>query len=311
MPKKAPAKRPAVRKLQKPKYKSFRLAKKIKQPALPVPSSFALFADVFKIMKRHWKVYAILSLAYLVLTVVLVRGFSVSIGAADIKVALTELFEGGELLASVTLFGLLIGSSGASSGEAASVYQGMVLTLFSLATIWILRQFWSDKKRILVREGFYQGMYPLVPFIAVLFIIGLQLMPLYVASFIAGIVYGTGLAVTQLEQVLWAILLVLLVILSLYMLCSSIFALFIVTIPKTMPIQAIKAASELVRYRRLIVLRRLLFLPFALLVTSALIIFPLIVVSPIVAEWTFLVVSALALPVSLTYLYGFYRELLP
>ncbi len=299
-----------ARSLDIPTYKSFRLAKKIKKPYKPLPGSFKLFADTVRFIYKHWRIFGLITITYFLISVLIVRGLNVSIGASDIKIALTELFDGGELLASITLFGLLVGSVNSSVGEAASVYQGIFITIFSLATIWLLRQLWSSTKNIQMRDAFYQGMYPLVPFIFVLFVLGLQMIPIYIASFIAGTVFGAGLAITPLEQILWALLLVLLVMLSLYWLVGSIFALFIATIPKTRPVQALRAASELVRHRRLLILRSLLFLPFALLLVSAMIIFPLIIVSPAIAEWIFLLLSAFLLPASVTYLYGLYRGLL-
>ena len=300
------------RKLPQPKYQSFRLSKRIKQPKPALTGSFRLFYRSLLTLKNGWKLFGGITLIYLLFSILIVRGLSVSIGASELKDALLELFEGsGQLTTSLTIFGLLLGSVGTSAGEAAGVYQTVFLIIFSLAIIWALRQYLSDKtEKIRIRDAFYQGMYPLVPVVLILLVIGLQLIPLYLSSFLVGAVYGTGLAVTVIEQVLWAVLLFLLALLSLYLVSSSLFALYIATLPKITPLQALRSARDLVRHRRWVVMRKVFFLPVAMIVLSGILVVPLILLSPTVAELLFLALSALALPVTHTYLYSLYRELL-
>lgn len=185
----------------------------------------------------------------------------------------------------------------------------MFLIIFSLALVWALRQKQADEK-IRIRDSFYRGMYPLIPVIIVLCVIGLQLLPLYLSSFLFSVVFGGGLAVTALEQVLWAILLFLLVLLSLYLISSSLIALYIATLPNVSPLQALRSARDLVRYRRWVIMRKILFLPLAMLVLLGLVVVPLIIISPTLAEWVYVALAALALPVTHSYLYRLYRELL-
>jgi hypothetical protein len=47
-----------------------------------------------------------------------------------------------------------------------------------------------------------------------------------------------------------------------------------------------------------------------LIIIAALIIVPLLLVVPLIAEWTFLILTLLALVVAHSYVYGLYRELL-
>ena len=68
-----------------------------------------------------------------------------------------------------------------------------------------------------------------------------------------------------------------LALLSLYMICSSLFALYIVTLPNVTPMKALRSARQLVLHRRFLVLRKILFMPLALLVLGAIIMIPLII----------------------------------
>lgn len=252
---------------------------------------------------------------YLVLTIVLVKGFGVGSNIADLQDALSELFAGSfsQLTTSLALFSVLLGNMSSTSGEQAGAYQSVFLIVISLAIIWALRQSLNPENanvKLQVRDAFYKGQYPVIPFLLILMVIGLQLLPIAVGSFLYTTVIGGGLAVTVLEKVLWIVLVGLLVVLSLYMITSSIFALYIATLPDIRPMQALRSARELVRNRRWTIMRKLLFLPVALLVLAGIITIPVIMISPTAAEWLFFVMSMLGLAVLHSYLYTLYRELL-
>jgi hypothetical protein len=94
------------------------------------------------------------------------------------------------------------------------------------------------------------------------------------------------------------------------MVTSSVFALYIVTLPNVTPMAALRSARDLVLHRRWLIMRKVLFLPVALLVIAAIIMVPVIILSPAVAEWLFFGLSMLALAVVHSYMYGLYRELI-
>jgi DNA-binding helix-hairpin-helix protein with protein kinase domain len=102
----------------------------------------------------------------------------------------------------------------------------------------------------------------------------------------------------------------LLVLLSLYMVSSSLFALYIVALPDMTPMRALRSARQLALHRRWTILRKILFLPFSLLLLSGLIMLPFIVLVPAIAAWVFLILSLFGWIVALTYMYLLYRELL-
>ena len=179
----------------------------------------------------------------------------------------------------------------------------------SLAVIWALRQVLAGV-RVRVRDAYYLGMYPLIPFILVLLVIAVQLLPLVIGGTIYGIVISNGIAVYTVEKLAFALLFILLALLSLYMLSSSLFALYIVTLPDMTPMKALRSARELVRHRRWTVLRKILCLPIILLIVAAVIMVPIIIVLTPLAQWVFFVLTMFAVAAVHTYMYTLYRELL-
>ncbi len=308
---KSKAQKPALRRLRMSPYRSFRLQKRIKHPKSPLPGAFKLFKASLKFLLKNWKLFGGIILVYLILDVLLVKGFGSSSDIPSIKTALEELFGGqnNQVITGLTLFGLLLGSAGSVPSELAGAYQSMLLAIVSLAVIWSLRQTLAREK-IGLRDAFYKSTYPAIPFLIVLFIIGLQLIPLILSSYLYALVIGGGLAVMAIEKFLWILLLFLLALLSLYMITSSIFALYIVTLPDMRPLQALRSARELVRYRRWTIMRKFLFLPFILLILAILITLPIILFLTPIAEWIFFILTVMTVPIVHSYMYHLYRELL-
>lgn len=310
-PRKANAKTPK-RQIQRPDYRSFKLSKRIKHPDAKLPNSLQLFKSSIRQLLGHKKLFLGIVLVYLLLTIILVKGLGLDNNLIELKAALEETFTGGtgKLLTGLTVFSVLVGTTGTADSEVASTYQSMLLIVVSLALIWALRQA-SAMNKVGVRDAFYKGMYPLIPFLLIMIVIGLQLIPLLIGSTLYGIVDANGLAVNAGEKLVWFLLLGLFAVLSLYMVSSSLFALYIVTLPDVRPMQALRSARELVRYRRWAVMRKVLFLPAILLIISVFIMVPLILFVTPIAEWMFFVLTMFSLALVHSYMYVFYRKLLP
>ncbi len=309
----SPKSKARVRKIRQPKYKSFRYSKRIRQPKPPIKGAFRLFAGSTAFLFKRWRLFGGIVIVYLILTIVLVKGFGVSSNIAQLRDTLRSLSSGSTagLATGFTLFSVLLGNANSTSSEVAGAYQSMLLIIISLVLIWALRHSLAAKKiKISIRDAFYKSLYPVIPFLLVLMVIGLQLIPLLIANFLYTAVITGGLAVTMAEKGLWIILIFLLIILSLYMVSSSVFALYIVTLPDVRPMQALRSARDLVRHRRWVIMRKVLFLPLALLFLAAIIIVPVILISPVAAEWLFFALSMLSLAIGHSYIYHLYRELL-
>ncbi len=301
-----------TRRLKAARYQSFQLQKRIKVKTGKLPSSWQLLRRTFGTLKRNWKVFLGIVVINALLTMVLVQGFSaVNLSDAGRTTSLSDLLHGnfGQLASSASLFVYLLGSSGDSISAAAGVYQVFIGLVVSLAIIWSLRQIYAGNK-IRIRDGFYKGMQPLVPFIMVLLVIGLQLVPLAAGAMLYTTVTNHSIAATAVEQLLWASLFFVLSVISLYMLCSSLFALYIVSLPDVTPMAALRAARQLVLHRRWEVLRKVIFLPIVLVLIAGAIIMPLILIATPIAAAVFFILSVMLLPVVHSYLYALYRSLL-
>ncbi|MDL2341912.1 MAG: hypothetical protein QFB87_02455 [Patescibacteria group bacterium] len=259
---------------------------------------------------RHKRVFIGITLVYGLLNVVLAQG----LGGTDVgslKNQLGQVFTGntGALTSSLVVFASLIGSAGNSSNGTAGAYQLFLALIASLAVIWALRQTTAGAK-FRVRDAYYRGMYPLVPFVLVLLVVVIQLLPLAIGSTIYNVVLTQGIAVTGLEKAIWGVVFASLALLSLYLLSSSLFGLYIVTLPDMTPLKALRSARQLVRGRRWTVLRKILFVVPLLLLAAAVIMIPFILLLTVVAKYIFFLLTVFALVAVHGYMYTLYRELL-
>lgn len=318
--KKKPVTRPAAakkvavaakpRRLKQPNYKSLSLQKRIKHP-VKLPNVWYLSRAAVMTLWEHKRLFIGIILVYGLLNLVLVQGLASSTDVSSLKTTLGSAFTGhfSALTSSLSVFAVLVGSAGNGSSQTAGAYQLFLALITSLAIIWALRQVFAGSK-LRVRDAYYRGMYPLIPFILVLLIIGLQLIPLLIGSGLYSLVISNNIAVYFVEKFLWALLYGALALLSLYMLSSSLFALYIVTLPDMTPLKALRSARELVRYRRWTTLRKILCLPIILLVVAAIIMVPIIAWLTPLAQWVFFLLTMSALAAVHAYMYTLYRELL-
>ena len=302
------AKEPRV--LERPEYKSFRLSKRLKHPGPKLPNSFQLTKRAFAHVWRYKKLFAILALTYLAFNLLFVRGFIFTVDLNETKDAVSDLFTGttGQLAGSLTVMGLLIGSLSPSS-EVAALYQSMLVLVFSMFMIWALRQTHGGELPR-ARDVFYKSSYPLVQFVIVLFVVGIQLLPMMLGNFLYAAALGSGLISGFTEVLAVSALVFLLILWSLYMVTSSLFAAYIVTLPDMTPLRALRSAKGLVQHRRWTVMRKVIFIPFAVLLFGFVVMLPVIWFAGIAAEAVFLILSAFILPVVHSYVYALYRELL-
>lgn len=290
-------------------YKSFKLSKKLKHPS-SLPSSWKMFKKAMRLVLDHKKTVLGVFAIFFVLSLIFVRGLGGG-EVQDMRELFSEFFDGGitRLIGGVALLGILASDVTAAPNELAGLYQTILFLLVSLASIYIFRIV-NAGKTAGIRESFYKGMYPLVPFILVLFVIGLQLLPFAIGAWLFGTVTSTGLAVHLAETVLWGVLFFLLAVLSLYMITSSLFAMYIVTLPDMYPMQALRSARELVRFRRWTVMRKVLFLPLLLAIVGVVLLLPVVIFIAPLAEFAVMAYSLATIVFAHAYLYTLYRELL-
>lgn len=293
------------RRVKQPVYKTFRLSKRIKHP-ITLPKSHQIFVTAMKLVWRHNKLFVGIALVY-GLANVLFQGQGL-LSSTDVA-GLKAYFNQGGLAPGLTVLAGLLGSSGGASSGAVSSVQFVLMILVSLALIWALRQVLANQP-VTVREAYYRSATPFIPFILILLVIALQLIPLLIGSSLYQLVITNGIAVYAVEKLMWLLLFVLLALLSLYMISSSIFALYIVTLPNMTPMVALRSARQLVRNRRWTVLRKVIVLPLILFVIAAVIMVPVIIWLTPLTQVVFFAYTTLVFVMIHAYMYTLYRELL-
>ncbi len=276
-----------------------------------LPNVWQLTVSTGKLIWGNKKLLLGITGIYGLLNLLLVHGLASSVDVGGIKQEINESGAGGSgsLATGIAVLAVIAGSSSSGTNQTAGTYQLILVLMASLAIIWALRQIFGGSK-VRIRDAYYRGMYPLVPFILVLLVIGLELIPLVIGSSLYTVVIGNGIAVLAIEKVLWAILFGLFAFLSFYLISSSIFALYIVALPEMTPIKALRSSSGLVKIRRWSVMRKLLWIPLAFTILAAIIMLPVIVMAAALAPWVYFVLSILAILALHSYLYTLYRELL-
>lgn len=301
---------PKKRVREVPPHRSFRLSKKKFRRPQALPRVRDLLRQTASLMWANKKVFLGVAVLYALINFVVVQGFGSTFSIAETKQQFEETFgDEFDLSASLALFGYLIGSNGEQIDESVGVYQLVLFIVFTLAIIWLAREL-INGQRPQMRDGFYKGMYPFVPFLLILMVIGLQFIPALIGNFLYATVVSQGLAVTGVETALWLILFGLTFLLSIYMVTSSLFALYIVTLPDVRPLQALRSARQLVLHRRIGIIARILALPIIMMIVLAIVFIPLIIWLPMVVEPLFVAVSGLILIFGTLYVYYLYKGLL-
>ena len=282
------------------------LAKKEAHKRPPVIGSLSLIRQSLSTIRQFWKPLLGIILVYLILDVIFAGAISnIHARAADIRLQLQNGHSVWNILSSI---GSLMGN-GPLSSQTTSLLQLLIVILGSLVIIWALRHLLAAKS-ISVKQAYYQSMTPLIPFVLVLAVIFIQLLPPTLGAAIINAIVATVVNSTGLLTVIFILIFTLLALWSVYMISSSIFALYIVTLPEMQPLQALRSAKNLVKYRRWQILRRLIFLPLLLVIAGAILIAPFVLYVPFLAVPLFYILGVAALLFAHTYIYSLYRSLI-
>ena len=280
-----------------------------RRPTTKLPSSFKLLRRAMLLVWKHKKTFGIVILVFAVLNAFLVPTLSgADLGNIHDTVSQALGEHASNFVANISEATYVIGTAGNAASEVSGVYRFLLVLIGSLGVIWLIREMVSGQK-VRMRDGFYRGMYPLIPFVGVLAWVVAQLLPLAAVAFVYSLLAGTD-GVASLSVLLGGIVVLAVVVLSVYWICSSFIALYIVALPNIAPMEAIRTAKDLVRPQRWAVIRRIIFLPVLLFLVAFVILLPLIFFATAIAGWVFVLVVACMLPVFHAYMYLLYRELL-
>jgi len=277
----------------------------------PLPKARELLWSVLQQLWMNKNLFGGIIIIYGVLDIILVRGLSYSTNLTSFKNTIDHNFTGteGKVATTALTFGYLLSGSGSSQAAQSSVYQSLLLLIASLALIWALRQV-TTGRTVRVRDSFYQGMYPLVPFSLLFILLGVQLLPLAIAGGMYSAVLTGGIAVDIWEKAFWLLLFIGLSLWSLRMITATVFALYIVTLPDMTPLRAYRSAKQLVYGRRLLIWRKFIFLPVVMVLLAAVVGLPLVFFAAPLAIWIFFILGIVAVPIVHGYLYNLYRDML-
>lgn len=302
MPKKT-ATKPRQRRLDKKQQK--RKTKNEVSSYTPLPGSFQLVRRSAAIISKNWQLFGGILLVYAVLNVFFAS--SISSVSNAISYLRSSIDADHSLGGAISGFSGLFNGSGAAGSAANSAAVILLVLLESLVLIWALRHILAGKK-VSIKQAYYSAGGPLVPFLLIVFVLILQLLPLTAGS----LVFSAVVAVSSsgLAQSLAGAVYIALAAWTIYMISASIFSVYIVTLPGTQPLEALRSSTRLVRFRRWPVIRKILFLPIFIVLAMAIITVPLIIAAPWLAAPLFYVFGIVSLLFAHTYLYSLYRSLL-
>lgn len=264
------------------------------QRDLNVPGIMYHIFATFRVIFKNWKLFLPFLALTVVLAIVLVGLMSEST-YQQFQTILDETaanVDGGEL-GDVGKAGLLLmstvttGGLAGQSSESAGAFATLIFLLIWLVTIFILRQRLADHK-VTLRDALYNSMTPLVSTLAVLLVVIVQCVPIIILIIVYSAAVQTNFLATPFYALVFFIFACPMILLSGYLLSSSIMALVAVSAPGLYPIEALKTASELMMGRRTRFVVRIVALILTLLIVWVLVMVPLICFDLVMQnfEWT-------------------------
>lgn len=248
-------------------HRSFRLTQRRDYTrSLKLPGYFAFTIEVSQLLWQRKRVFIILGIIFLALTVAfgLLGSQSLYTQLTDVLTA-TEpdgMFEG--VVGEVNKAGLLLLSI-ASAGLTVELSEGQSIAavFFSLylwlTVVWLLRNILAGKK-VKVRDGVYSAGAPIVSTLLMFLILLIQLVPAALSIIVVTAGVQTGFIHEGVASMAAGLALLLIVVASLYWVVSTFFALVVITLPGMYPFRALAVAGDLVVGRRLRLLYRILWL---------------------------------------------------
>lgn len=199
------------------------------------------------------------------------------------------------------------------------VYMVLLGLLVWLTTVWLLREIMVGRKPKM-RDGLYRSGAPIVPTTIIMFVMLIQSIPILFVLLAYSALASFEFFTQGFGALLFWTAAVLITVMSLYWMVASFFAMVIVTLPGMYPMQALRAAGDLVVGRRLRILLRLVWLLLLTLLSWIIVVVPVMLldswlkgvwpaiswvpVVPIVIVF----IGSLSLVWAATYIYLLYRK---
>lgn len=281
----------------------------------------------FRVLFRNWKLFLPLLILSVVSAVLFVGLMSEEtyqrfqeildqtteqVGAGDIGyVAKAGLL----LISTITTGGL-----SSSMSEAAGIFAVVIFLIIWLTTVFLLRHILA-KHKVKFRDGLYNAMTPMVSTFIIFMIALIQCIPIIILIVAYSAALQTEFLATPFYALVFFIFAALMILVSAYLLSSTLMALVAVTAPGMYPMQAMKAASDLMSGRRTRLILRILALIVALAIIWVVVLLPLITFDLFMKqfEWTkaipfvpicLLIMTCFTCIYASSYIYLYYRWML-
>lgn len=274
-------------------HRSFRLSRKRDcQRELILPGYLEFNAYVWKTLWRQRRLF--LSLVFVAVITYSLTGLIASQETVqEMKVLLDSTSQNvlkgnwGEAGKATLLFAGLLSSLFTGNLVDSQVIYFVLLTLFFwLVIVWLLRNLLA-KRKVSLKEGLYNAGAPIFPTLLVLIVMLIQLLPI----FFLVIAYSSAVATdfSGIEAMLFFLAAGLLVLISIYLTTSSLFALIIIALPGVTPMEALRMSGDLVISRRSRLLKRVLFMVLTVVVVWLVIVVPMIMINSwLTSLWSFI-----------------------
>ena len=292
-----------------------------------VPSITKHVFATFKTIFQNWRLFLpllLLALALDILFVGLMSEDTYTNVQTVIEEGTTELY--GSPVEGLPKAGLILISSivtGGLSGEAGGASGAFLIIIFLilwLTTIYLLR-FRLAKREVKLRDGLYNAMTPLVSTFMVFLVAVIQCIPIAILVITYSAAVQTELFANLFYGFLYVVFAALMILLSGYLLSSTMIALIAVSAPGLYPFKALQSATELMQSRRIRFIIRLIALIFVIILTWLVVMLPLILLDLLIKqiEWTagfpliplcMIIMTLFTIIYITTYLYLYYRWLL-
>lgn len=280
---KRPSKKPVTKRNRVKLHKSFRRSyREDYHRELEVPGLIAHAVATLKVIFKNWKLFLGLLVVTILLNLVFVglmneatyRQFGEVLDQANYELAGGKI---SNVLKATLIFISTITTGGLSgeSSESAVAFSILIFLMVWLCTIYIVRHRLA-KHDIKLRDVLYNSMSPLISTLVVFLVILIQCIPLFILLIVYATAVTTGFLATPFYALVFFIFASAMILLSGYLLSSSLVALVSVSAPGLYPFHALRTASDLMAGRRIRFIIRLIFLFLSLLFIWVIVVIPLI-----------------------------------
>ncbi len=241
---------------------------------------------------------------YAALYLIFISGLNTQLNYQDVLQLVQESKVGksGWFSQNISVISNLFSNVGTTQGDAASLMQIFLFVLATMACIWLF-----NNKSVSVRSAFYDGTARLVPFLLVIVMLFVTLIPTAIGSSIFSIAQGAGAQGTELISI--SLLSGVLLLLSVYWLSSWVFAIYYASEKDSAPIASIKLAVALTKGYRFWLVRNFVLFVICVLVLLFSVMLPIVIILPFIAAYVAYALCFVLFAVTQAFLFVNFRSL--